>query len=271
MIRAGLTGSAANAYMRFTAGQWLARSIAGSSLAASTIGSGLSERLHTAPGWVRLVREGNLFSAYQSAGRQQLDAHRAPTRSSMPSTVYVGLGGHQQYRDGDWRRRTFSNVTVRRTHEHQQAAYSGALGTCQRRDLHGPRQRDADSDRRRRGRLDQQGRLLRRHAARRIRHVEPVQRDVEQRRRRELQPHRGRDGQRRRDDHVAGRCDHRERDRQQAADRGAVGARSRHHVHCAREHHAYRQRPRTRTARSRRSISTPARSWWDPTRPVPTA
>ncbi len=65
MIRAGLTGPSANAYMRLTeANGWRFN--------RRLVSGGHDDRQRpqrnpaTAPGWVRLVREGSLFSAYQS-------------------------------------------------------------------------------------------------------------------------------------------------------------------------------------------------------------
>ena len=87
MIRGALTASAPHASM-FASGSngWaFQRRLTTSGTSYHTAGpSG------AAPGWVRIVREGNLFSAYSSANGTDWTLAGTDT-ISMPSTVYVGL------------------------------------------------------------------------------------------------------------------------------------------------------------------------------------
>jgi regulation of enolase protein 1 (concanavalin A-like superfamily) len=87
MIRADLTGSAANAAMFATAsGTWVAqeRLVAAATTYQAAGGAGAP------PGWVKVVREGDVLSAFQSPDGNTwtlVDTDTIP----MPSTVYVGL------------------------------------------------------------------------------------------------------------------------------------------------------------------------------------
>jgi hypothetical protein len=93
-------------------------------LASGTQGWGFQRRLSTggtsyhdagptgrAPGWVRLVREGNLFSAYRSSDGTNWSLMGTDT-INMGSTVYVGLAvtSHNTTATAD---ATFTNVTAR--------------------------------------------------------------------------------------------------------------------------------------------------------------
>ncbi len=87
MIRGALTAPAAHAFMHATGSsgwRFTTRLSAGGSSNSSAGSAG------GAPGWVRLVREGNLFSAYQSQDGSQWILVGTDT-ISMPATVYVGL------------------------------------------------------------------------------------------------------------------------------------------------------------------------------------
>ena len=109
MIRESLTANSRNAFMK----------VSGSK------GWGFQQRIATgddsynqdgpngtAPGWVRLVREGNLFSAYRSTDGTTWSLVGSDT-ISMASTVYVGLA--LTSRDTAQRATaTFTNVTARR-------------------------------------------------------------------------------------------------------------------------------------------------------------
>ncbi len=87
MIRADLTGSAANAAMFATAaGSWVSqeRLLAGGTTYQAAGSAGAP------PGWVKVVREGDLLSAFESADGTTwtlVDTDTIP----LPQTVYVGL------------------------------------------------------------------------------------------------------------------------------------------------------------------------------------
>ena len=87
MIRGAFTGPAAHAFMHATrsSGWRFTSRLSAGGLSHSSPGSAGS-----APGWVRLVREGNLFSAYESQDGSQWVLVGTDT-ISMPPTVYVGL------------------------------------------------------------------------------------------------------------------------------------------------------------------------------------
>jgi len=88
MIRDGLTPTAAEVFVGATGGNgWVVQR-----RDASTSGSTetISGPVGNAPGWVRLVREGERISAYQSSDGVNWTLVRAWT-SAMPFTVYVGL------------------------------------------------------------------------------------------------------------------------------------------------------------------------------------
>ena len=87
MIRESLTGSSRHAMMHVTGteGWWFMRRIASGGESYEQFGSSGS-----APGWVRLVREGNLFTAYRSTNGTTWSLVGTET-IAMASTVYVGL------------------------------------------------------------------------------------------------------------------------------------------------------------------------------------
>lgn len=107
MIRGALTGSAAHAFM-FASGSsgWAFQRrqvTAGSSYNTAGLAG-------AAPGWVRLVREGNLFSAYQSQDGTTWTLVGTDT-ISMPATVYVGLAV-TSHNTAATATATFSNVAI---------------------------------------------------------------------------------------------------------------------------------------------------------------
>jgi regulation of enolase protein 1 (concanavalin A-like superfamily) len=87
MIRENLQGPAAHASMFVTGsnGWTFQQRFSPGAVSYSTTGSAGG-----APGWVRLVREGNLFSAYQSEDGSLWTFVGSDT-IAMPATVYVGL------------------------------------------------------------------------------------------------------------------------------------------------------------------------------------
>ena len=108
MIRESLTGGSRHAMMNAsgTQGWWFTRRIASGGTTYEQYGSGGG-----APGWVRLVREGNLFSAYTSSDGTTWSLVGTDT-INLPSTVYVGLAvsSHDVAATAT---ATFSNVTAR--------------------------------------------------------------------------------------------------------------------------------------------------------------
>ena len=204
MIREGLTGPAAHVSMFATGSSGWAfqrRLSAGGTSYTSAGGSG------AAPGWVRVVREGNLFSAYQSQDGSPMDARRQ--RHGLDAGHGLRRACRHQPqpgRDGD------SDVQQRRRQhadERQQAADRLDLRSCKRRELHGAGQHRHRCNRRRHRRIDREGRFLRGHPAPRIGFVEPIHLHVEQCRGRNIQPDRGCHRQRRRENDVSG--DYRQR------------------------------------------------------------
>jgi regulation of enolase protein 1 (concanavalin A-like superfamily) len=107
MIREGLTGPSANASMLATgsSGWAFQRRLSGAGSTYGTAGTS-----GAAPGWVRLVREGDLFSAYQSQDGSQWTLVGSDT-IVMPATVYVGLAV-TSHNVAALATATFSNVTV---------------------------------------------------------------------------------------------------------------------------------------------------------------
>jgi len=87
MIREALTGPAANAFISASGGNgWgFTRRLSAGGVTYQSAGSA-----GAAPGWVRLVREGSLFSAYQSQDGSQWTLIDTDV-IAMPATVYVGL------------------------------------------------------------------------------------------------------------------------------------------------------------------------------------
>ena len=107
MIREALTGPAAHVSMFATGSSGWAfqrRLSAGGTSYTSAGSSG------AAPGWVRVVREGNLFSAYQSQDGSQWTLVGSDT-VSMPATIYVGLAV-TSHNPAATATATFSNVAV---------------------------------------------------------------------------------------------------------------------------------------------------------------
>ena len=107
MIRESLTGSAAHASMFATgsSGWTFQRRLAGGGTSDQTSGPSGS-----APGWVKLDREGNLFSAYTSTDGSTWTLVGTDT-IAMPATIYVGLAvtGHSSSATAT---ATFSNIAV---------------------------------------------------------------------------------------------------------------------------------------------------------------
>jgi hypothetical protein len=107
MIREALTGPAANAFLWGSGsnGWGFSRRLVAGGSSYWTAGSA-----GAAPWWVRLVREGNLFSAYQSQDGSRWTLVGSDT-ISMPATVYVGLAitSHTTTATATG---TFSNIAV---------------------------------------------------------------------------------------------------------------------------------------------------------------
>ncbi len=107
MIRGALTGSAAHAFMFTTvSGGYFFRSrlSAGGGSYDTAVSAGGT------PTWLRLVREGNLFSAYQSLNGSQWKLIGTDT-IAMPATAYVGLAVTSTTVSASATAR-FSNVTI---------------------------------------------------------------------------------------------------------------------------------------------------------------
>ena len=111
MIRESLNANSRNAFMRVSAGtkRWAFQS------RLETGGTTYSQAGPTGavPGWVRLVREGNLFSAYRSSNGTSWSLLGSDT-INMPSTVYVGLAVTSKNNSAT-STATFTNVTARTT------------------------------------------------------------------------------------------------------------------------------------------------------------
>ncbi len=108
MIRESLTAGSRHAFMMVSGSQgWgFQRRIATDDSSYHQAGpSG------TAPGWVRLVREGNLFSAYRSTDGTSWSLVGSDT-ISMASTVYVGVA-LTSHNTAARATATFTNVTAR--------------------------------------------------------------------------------------------------------------------------------------------------------------
>ena len=107
MIRGGLTASAPHASLFATgANGWtFQRRLADAGISYSSAGSA-----GAVPGWVRVVREGNLFSAYQSQDGSQWVLVGTDT-IVMPATVFVGLAV-TSHTTAATATATFSNVTA---------------------------------------------------------------------------------------------------------------------------------------------------------------
>ena len=109
MIRESLSASAAHAFMTGTAGQGWAFQRRPVSSGSSVHSPGSFAR---APGWVRLVRKANLFTAYESTDGTNWVVVGTET-ISMPSSVYVGLAV-TSHNSGMTSTATFTNVQIKR-------------------------------------------------------------------------------------------------------------------------------------------------------------
>lgn len=109
MIRAALTGSSQNVLIAATQSEgWMfTRRL---SAGAETI-SNKPRQPGTVPGWIRLVREGSLFSGYYSSDGSSWLLLGSET-IAMPTTVYVGLAV-TSHNTGSAATATYSNVTIR--------------------------------------------------------------------------------------------------------------------------------------------------------------
>jgi regulation of enolase protein 1 (concanavalin A-like superfamily) len=107
MIRGALTGSAAHASMFATgsSGWTFQRRLSAGGTSYQTPGPSGS-----APGWIRLDREGNLFSAYTSPDGSTWTLVGTDT-TTMPATVYVGLAV-TSHNASATATATFSNIAI---------------------------------------------------------------------------------------------------------------------------------------------------------------
>ena len=108
MVRQSLDAGARNASMLLTGQSGYLFQSRLSTNGATDYALGSSGR---APGWVRLVREGSLFSAYESANGSTWTLVGTDT-ISMSGTIYVGLAVTSQMRSGA-ASASFTNVTIR--------------------------------------------------------------------------------------------------------------------------------------------------------------
>jgi regulation of enolase protein 1 (concanavalin A-like superfamily) len=108
MIRETLTGGSRHAFMMASGSQgWgFQRRVAAGDASYHQAGPG-----GAAPGWVRLVREGNLFSAYRSTDGTAWSLVGSDT-ITMASTVYVGVA-LTSHNPAARATATFTNVTAR--------------------------------------------------------------------------------------------------------------------------------------------------------------
>jgi regulation of enolase protein 1 (concanavalin A-like superfamily) len=108
MIRESLTASAAHAFMTGSAAK-------GWAFQRRPVSGGISVHspgaFTTPPGWVRLVRKGDLFTAYESTNGTSWEIVGTET-IEMPSSVYVGLAvtSHNASRTST---ATFTNVAIK--------------------------------------------------------------------------------------------------------------------------------------------------------------
>ena len=109
MIRESLSDSAAHAFMAGTAGKGWAFQRRSASGGDSVHSPGSPT---TAPGWVRLVRLGDLFTAYESTNGVDWEIVGTET-IPMPSSVYIGLAvtSHEPSLTST---ATFTNVRIQR-------------------------------------------------------------------------------------------------------------------------------------------------------------
>ncbi len=108
MIRETLTNASRHASMFATGTQWWA--VQGR-IATGGTSYDLAGQTGAAPGWVRLVREGNLFSAYRSTDGTSWTLVGTDT-ITMAATVYVGLAVTSHNSEAT-ATATFTNVTAR--------------------------------------------------------------------------------------------------------------------------------------------------------------
>lgn len=108
MFREALNATSRHAFMAVTAGQGTAfqRRTATAGGSASTSGSGGS----VLPRWIRLVRAGTTFTAYESANGTTWSQVASATLD-VPATLYVGLAV-TSHNDGTVCTATFDNVSV---------------------------------------------------------------------------------------------------------------------------------------------------------------
>ena len=107
MVRGSLSASSAQGFMLVSPGKGLAfqRRTANGGTSTHTAGA-----LATAPYWVRIVRNGNTVSAYQSASGTSW-VLVATDSLALPTAIYVGLGVSSHV-DGTLATATFDSVTV---------------------------------------------------------------------------------------------------------------------------------------------------------------
>ena len=213
----------------------------------------------SAPGWVRLVREGNLFTAYRSTDGVDMVVRRHRTRSRWPSTVYVGLAV-TSHNTSATATATFTNVTARAaTTGGNQPPTVSITSPAASATFTAPATMTVTASA-----TDTDGTITKVDFYRGSTLIasdttQPIQRDLVERGRRLLSADGDRDRQRRGHDDVGAG----QRDRQLGDQSGAVGrlvvASLGGIVHGAREHHAERHPRPTPTARSRGSSSTAAR------------
>jgi len=107
MIRESLARDSRHAFMMATGAQWAFQR----RIATAGISYHLPGPSGAAPGWVRLVREGNLFTAYLSSDGTTWSLVGTDT-IAMASTVYVGLAV-TSHNSAATATATFTNVTAR--------------------------------------------------------------------------------------------------------------------------------------------------------------
>jgi hypothetical protein len=88
MIRESLAANSAHAFMLVSAAKGVALQWRPSTAAAS---QSISGSLSSPPRWVKLVRNGSMFTGYESADGSSWTAVGSTTITMTASTVYVGL------------------------------------------------------------------------------------------------------------------------------------------------------------------------------------
>ena len=260
MIRADLTGSAANAAMFATAsGSWVAqeRLLAGGTTYQAAGAAG------AAPGWVKVVREGDVLSAFESPDGNTwtlvdtdtipdaVDGLRGLAVTSHASTAVATA--------------TFTNVAVSVPASSNNPPTVSITAPASGASYTAPGKHHHFGDGRRFRRLRGSRRFLPGLDADRVRHDEPVQCRVEQCRRRHLQPDRRCDRQCRRHDDVDAGERHRQLV-QQATDRLDLHPEFRRAAILRRQTSRFLRRRPTRMEPWLESISTRARRLSGPTR-----